>query len=72
MKTDEIHIGSLIRQKLDESPLTVTEFAHRINKTRENVYDIFKRQSIHTELLRQISKTLKHDFSEYFRENHSE
>ena len=69
METKKIHIGSLIEQRLSQSSLSVAEFARRINKTRENVYNIFKRPSIDTALLKQISETLNHDFFQYFSNN---
>ena len=68
MKKNEVHIGNLIQQKMKESSFTVTEFAKRINKTRENAYNIFKRQSIDTELLSKISKVLNYDFFKHFKE----
>ena len=41
-----VHIGSIIRTKLEESQLSIAEFAERINRTRPTVYDIFNRKSI--------------------------
>jgi len=57
-----IHIGKIIRKKLAEKSMTVTEFADRIHKERTTVYDIFERKSIDTELLIEISKVLDYDF----------
>lgn len=58
----DIHIGSIIRQKLEESALSISEFANRINRTRPTVYDIFTRKSIDTELLLKISEVLEYNF----------
>jgi transcriptional regulator with XRE-family HTH domain len=58
----ELHIGSEIKRILDERGLPVTEFARRINKSRENAYSIFTRKSIDTDLLMKISEVLDHDF----------
>ena len=58
----EIHIGKLIKTKLDESDISVVRFAKAINTTRENAYGIFKRKSIDTELLLRISKVLNYNF----------
>jgi plasmid maintenance system antidote protein VapI len=69
MKTSKIHIGSLIQQKVNQSSLTVAEFARRINRTRQNVYDIFKRSSIDTALLKQIQDVLHYDFFKHFNGN---
>ncbi|MDR1552849.1 MAG: hypothetical protein LBS69_05235 [Prevotellaceae bacterium] len=68
MKKNEVHIGNIIRQKVNQSAFTVAEFAKLINKTRENVYDIFKRPSVDTALLLQISKVLNYDFFKHFKE----
>lgn len=57
-----IHIGSIIRNKLEESSLSIAEFAERINRTRPTVYDIFNRKSIDTDLLVKISEVLDYDF----------
>ncbi len=58
----DIHIGSIIRAKLEESPLSIAEFAERINRTRPTVYDIFLRKSIDTDLLIKISEVLDYNF----------
>jgi len=42
--------------------MTVSEFARRINSSRENAYSIFKRKSIDTDLLQTVSTVLGHDF----------
>jgi len=60
--SNEVHIGSIIKQKLMESPMTVAEFADRINLHRASVYHIFKKSSIDTERLKKISNVLGYDF----------
>ena len=57
-----IHIGSIIKGVFAEKTITKTEFANRINRSRTDVNDIFKRKSIDTELLVEISKVLEYDF----------
>ena len=57
-----IHIGSFIKEKLNESPLSIGEFADMIHRDRTTVYDIFKRESIDVKLLIAISQALNHDF----------
>ena len=66
----DIHIGTLIQEKLAEKAMTKTEFANRINRERSTVYDIFDRKSIDTELLIDVSKALGYDFIHkvYFKE----
>jgi len=57
-----IHIGSIIKKKLTEKSMTITEFACKINRERTTVYDIFERKSIDVELLIKISHVLDYDF----------
>jgi plasmid maintenance system antidote protein VapI len=57
-----IHIGSIIRQKVVESPFSVKEFANRINCERTSAYYIFKQKSINTDKLMLISEVLGYDF----------
>ena len=62
----KIHIGKKIKDVWRKSRLKGTEFASLINRDRQVIYDIFKRESIDTELLQQISKVLNHDFFLYY------
>ena len=58
----EQHIGAQIRGVIEKRGMTVTEFASRINKSRENAYSIFNRKTIDTNLLQLISYFLEFDF----------
>ncbi len=57
-----IHIGKIILKKLKESGMSKSEFARRINKSPQNVQDIFLRESIDTKLLFSISSVLDFNF----------
>jgi len=59
---NNVHIGSLIKQKVKESSMTNKEFADRINCERSSVYYIFKQKNINTEKLKKISEVLNYDF----------
>ena len=59
---EEIHIGQQVKLVLETKGISITEFAKRINKSRENVYSIFTRKSIDTGLLSKISEVLEYDF----------
>ncbi|MBV8038911.1 helix-turn-helix domain-containing protein [Bacteroides sp. AN502] len=64
-----IHIGKLIREKMIERKCTVVSMARQLSCGRANVYKIFEKYSIDTELLMKISVTLDYDFfSLYSRE----
>jgi transcriptional regulator with XRE-family HTH domain len=56
------HYGLEIKKLLKKRGMTVTEFARRINKSRENAYNIFTRKSLDIDLLNTISQVLDHDF----------
>ncbi len=58
----EKKIGQLIRKRLEASNMEVTAFAKAIDKERSNIYDIFKRDSIDTNLLKKIGQVLNYDF----------
>lgn len=64
-----IHIGKIILKKLKESGMSKSEFARRINKSPQNVQDIFTRQSIDTKLLSDISEVLGYSFFTLFLKN---
>ncbi len=57
-----LHIGMKIEEELRRQERTVAWFARKLYCNRQNVYDIFKRESIDTSLLRRISAILGHDF----------
>ena len=57
-----MHIGENIQKELKKQERTVTWFAHKLNCNRQNVYDIFKRSTIDSELLLRISIILEHNF----------
>lgn len=61
-----IHIGKLIEAELHRQERTVTWFANKLYCDRTNVYKIFRKQSIDTELLLRISHILNYNFFHYY------
>ncbi len=61
-----MHIGERIKARTKEFGIGTTELARRINTTKQNVYTIFERKSIDTDLLQKLSKALEFDFFSYF------
>lgn len=57
-----IHIGKQIRQKMEERKKTVVWLAKRLSCSRTNVYKIFDKYSVDTEILARISAILDFDF----------
>jgi hypothetical protein len=62
-----VDIGSAIKKRADEIGVGSSELARRINKSRQNVQDIFERKSIDSELLALICKALDFDFFSLYR-----
>ncbi|MCE3227031.1 MAG: hypothetical protein K0S32_1582 [Bacteroidetes bacterium] len=61
-----LHIGKKIKEMVDKSHFTITDFAKSINLTRDGAYKIFAKENIDTSQLRQICKVLNHDFFAYY------
>jgi hypothetical protein len=57
-----IHIGKSIKEELSRQNISVSDFAKKINRSRNVIYDIFERESIDTGLLNKIGKILYCDF----------
>ena len=57
-----IHIGKKIKEELYKHNISVSDFAKKINRSRNVVYDIFGRKSIDTDLLNKICRVLNYDF----------
>lgn len=59
-----IHIGNRIKEVFDAMPrrYSVVWLARELNCTRPNVYHIFERPSIDTDLLARLCQILNHDF----------
>ena len=60
------NIGEIIKIKIKEKGIPISEFARKINTNRNNVYNIFRRESIDTFLLIKISKVLECNLFDYF------
>ncbi len=77
MKTDvnealdyePIHIGKLIEEELRRQERTVTWLSRKIHCDRRNVYKIFARPYIDTDLLMRLCNILHTDFFAYFSSN---
>ena len=57
-----MHIGMLIKQKMEEQNKTVVWLAKQLSYTRANIYKLFNKKSIDTEVLFRISRALDFDF----------
>lgn len=61
-------IGTIIKEELQAQERSVAWFARKIHLDRSNVYRLFQKNSIDTDLMRRISLTLGKDFFSLFSE----
>ncbi len=57
-----MHIGQLIKEQMEAQDKTVSWLARELAYCRTNIYKIFDKKSIDTDLLLRICTLLKYDF----------
>ncbi len=57
-----IHVGKEIEKVFTKKGIKISVFASKLNTVPRNVYNIFTRESIDTEILFKISQILQYDF----------
>ena len=57
-----IHIGQLIKEQVKRKRIRVSQLSDKLNVSEPNVYKIYLRSSIDTELLEKISIALDYNF----------
>ena len=62
-------IGYLIKEELNKQERSISWFARKLSCDRPNIYRLFQKESIDTNLLTRISILLKHDFFSDLSEN---
>ncbi|MDR2914861.1 MAG: transcriptional regulator [Tannerella sp.] len=67
MNYKKIHLGKLIQAFVKENNINSADLARKIGKTRQNIYDIYKRDDIEVKLFLAISDVLQHDFIDELR-----
>lgn len=65
-------IGQLIKEELASQERTVSWFARKLHLDRSNVYRLFQKNSVDTDLLGRISLILDRDFFEELSSNFRE
>lgn len=61
---EKFHLGHKIKSVFEQKQMSVSEFARQIHCERTNVYTIFNRTTIDTDLLARISRVLEYNFFE--------
>lgn len=62
-------IGQVIKSVVERENVKVTELSKAIGVSRNNIYDIYERTSIDTDLLKRIGQFLNYDFFQHFLED---
>jgi hypothetical protein len=62
----KIHIGEKIKERSKELRMGPTELAKLISTSKQNIYGIFKRESIDCSLLQKFCKALNYDFFNFY------
>lgn len=65
-------IGQIIKDELISQERSVVWFSRKIHLDRSNVYRLFQKNSIDTDLLRRISQVLRRDFFALYSEELAE
>jgi hypothetical protein len=61
-----MHIGEKVEARARELRIGATELARLIKTSKQNIYGIYKRSSMDTELLQNLSRVLEFDFFAYY------
>jgi hypothetical protein len=61
-----VHIGEKIKQRAKQLRIGPTELGKRINTSKQNITGIYKRKSIDSTLLKELSKALDFNFFQYY------
>ena len=61
-----IHIGHLIHEQLKKDQRSVSWLAREIHCTRNNLYKIFNKASLDSDLILKISRAMQFNFFQYY------
>lgn len=67
-----MHIGQILKEKLKEDGKSVVWLARELGCHRTNIYNLFEKYSIDTQLLERISIIMRHNFFELYKEETDE
>jgi DNA-binding Xre family transcriptional regulator len=64
MNYKKTHIGKLVQQFVKQNNISSSELARQVGKTRQNIYDLYKRDDVEVKLLLTLCDALNHNFIE--------
>lgn len=67
-----MHIGQVLKDKLHEDGKTVVWLARELGCHRTNIYNLFNKYSIDTQLLQRISTVMRYNFFDLYKEETDE
>ena len=68
MADQEFHIGKLIQERLRSEERSISWLARKLGCDRSNIYHIFGREHLDSELLMKLSIVLNYNFFELYNE----
>ena len=68
MALKEFHVGKLIQERLKYEEHSVSWLARKLGCDRSNIYHIFAREHLDSELLLKVSIVLNYNFFESYKE----
>ena len=69
MNFKDIHIGSLINQKVTESKIEIPRICNFLKCTEKEIKEMYESKSLDTEILLRWSKMLEYDFFRIYSQN---
>ncbi len=66
MNIKDIHIGNLIRSKVEEHQISIERISRFLNRTEDEVEKMFHAKSMDTDILLKWCKLLKFDFFRFY------
>jgi predicted transcriptional regulator len=61
-KIRDVHIGKCIKKRLKERNISISDFSGLLHTDKSNVYRLFQKKDINTEMLIRISNLLNYNF----------
>lgn len=62
MQEEKTHIGAMVKDFVKQNNINASELARKLGKTRQNLYDLYKRDDVGVKELLSLSKAVNHDF----------
>lgn len=59
---NEIHLGNIIKKRLEYDGRSIRWFAEQMNSDRSNMYKLLSRSHLSTDFIIRASKIIEHDF----------